>query len=236
MDSTRTYPRLLRRVRAVLIDSVIAIFVIFSWWMLLPFFEGHSVAAKLAYPLIAWLVLDPILVSRIGSTPGHYIMGLVVQNNKTSENIGLLRAILRSLLRTLTGWWSFIFVLATCRHQALHDVLVGTLVILRDPASLPKNECIDERALDARNFTYPSRVRRILIIFIYITLSFVAMVLVNTLLISESCLNEGNCRTLDAVFSYAVSILWFFSIGGAVVYGWRCHLFGARRKPIVNAE
>ena len=126
MDSIRIYSRLIRRIPAVLIDSVIAILVIYSWWMTLPFFDDQSAFIKLAYPFIIWLVLDPIMVSRAGYTPGHDVMGLMVQDAGSTKNIGLLRAILSAFLRALTGWWSFIIVLTTNKHQALHDLLVST--------------------------------------------------------------------------------------------------------------
>ncbi len=237
MDSIREYPRLIRRVRAVLIDSAIAIFVIYSWWMMLPLLEGYPVVIRLAYPIIVWVILDPILVSSAGYTPGHYAMGLRVQDAKTVNNIGLLRAILRSLFRTLTGWWSFILVLATKKHQALLDLLVGTVVVLCNPESLAQSERAFERSQDGNNFIYPSRVKRILVIVIYLILSFIAMVLLNMLCISEDCLNnQFHCSTLDAFVSYATSILLFLSVGGIIVYGWRCQLLGARKKPMVDTE
>ncbi len=252
MDSIRIYSRLIRRIRAVLIDSVIAILVIYSWWMTLPLFDDHSTFIKLAYPFIIWVVLDPIMVSRAGYTPGHYVMGLMVQDAGTAKNIGvmglmaqdagtaknigLLRAILRSLLRTLTGWWSFIFVLTTNKHQALHDLLVGTVVVLRNPETLPQSEHVAERLQDENNFIYPSGIRRIFVIVLYLILSANIIELLNALAILGVCTNESYCRDSKKIIPYVTSTLWFCSVVGIIVYGWRGQIFGARRKAIVSTE
>ncbi|MCP4271564.1 MAG: RDD family protein [Gammaproteobacteria bacterium] len=236
MESIRIYSRLVRRIRAVLIDSAIAILVLYSWWMTLPLFDDHSTFIKLAYPFIIWVVLDPIMVSRAGYTPGHYVMGLMVQDAGTAKNIGLLRAILRSLLRTLTGWWSFIFVLTTNKHQALHDLLVGTVVVLRNPETLPQSEHVAERFKDVDNFIYPSGARRILIIVVYIILSTNIIGLLNAWAISGVCINDGYCLALKEIISYVTSVLLLCSVVGIIVCGWRCQIFGARRKAMVSTE
>ncbi|MCP4325866.1 MAG: RDD family protein [Alteromonadales bacterium] len=238
MDPIRIYARLIRRIRAVLIDSVIAIFVIYSWWMTLPLFDDYSTFIKLVYPFIIWVVLDPIMVSRAGYTPGHYVMGLMVQDAGAAKNIGLLRAILRSLLRSLTGWWSFIFVLTTNKHQALHDLLVGTVVVLRNPETLPQSEYVVERPKDENKFIYPSGVRRIFVIVLYLILSANIIELLGAAVISGVCINESYsyCRASKEIIPYVTSALWFCTVVGIIVYGWRGQIFGARRKAIVSTE
>ena len=98
------YPRLIRRVRAVLIDSMLAILIVFTWWLSLPLLGSYPVAVRVAYPIVAWLILDPMLVSLVGASPGHYLMKLSVQSASSGRRIGILRAITRSLIKMLTGW------------------------------------------------------------------------------------------------------------------------------------
>jgi hypothetical protein len=94
MDDHNVYPRLLRRVQALLIDSFIFLFVILTWWLSLPFLQHYPAWVKLLYPTIAWLILDPILVSFTGGTPGHHMRNIVIQKSVSwpGQSIITLRA------------------------------------------------------------------------------------------------------------------------------------------------
>jgi type III secretory pathway component EscT len=102
MDEQTVYPRFLRRVQAGLVDSFIFFIVILTWWMILPFLEHYPVWIKLAYPAIIWLLLDPILVSLTGGTPGHHLRKISILSVKEGR-LGILRSVLRSLLKAATG-------------------------------------------------------------------------------------------------------------------------------------
>ena len=234
MESPPIYPRLIRRVRAVLIDSAIAIFVVFSWWYTLTLIGEAPGVIKVAYPLLAWVILDPVMVSRRGFTPGHYIMGLSVQNARTSGFISMPRAMLRLLVKALTGWWSFAFALMTERHQALHDILTESVVVLRDPSSMEGRERLSERKKDLSQFQYPSPVRRILVILAYTGLSYVVYLFVMVFSLSEACIVNYNCSKLDGTVSYLGVMAWFFSVAAICVCGWTSRLYGARRQTLAK--
>lgn len=236
MEAAVIYPRLVRRVRAALIDSVITVFIIFSWWLSLPLVVDYPAAIKFAYPLTAWFILDPLLVWRLGGTPGHYIMNLRVQCSRNAHNLGLLRAVLRSLLKILTGWWSFIFVLMTRRHQAFHDVLTFSIVTLRKPELLSKGERIHERSQDLANYRYPSVARRLLVMSAYLILSLVVYAVLISVTLTEECLNAERCHSLDETISAGLSIVWCLGVTAVLVYGWRSQIYGARRKAISESE
>ena len=236
METDQIYPRLLRRVRAVLIDSGIAIVVMFSWWLTLPLLEGFHWSIKLAFPVTAWAIFDPILVSTTGGTPGHHIMGLKIVSARTKHRIDIVRALIRSVLRGVLGWMSFILVLITKKHQAIHDLILNTIVILKSPETVRSNERLTERSLDYNNFVYPSSFRRLFVIVIYFVLSTLAYAVGNVAVLSESCLSGSICSQFDSAISRGASVLWLLSLGAIVVYGWRSELFGARRKPISNGS
>ncbi|MES9993984.1 MAG: RDD family protein [Candidatus Thiodiazotropha sp.] len=230
MEVEIEYPRLLRRVQAVLIDSVIFILVIFLWWAILPFLENHSAVIKLAFPLIAWTTLDPVLVATTGGTPGHHLRGIAVQTANTGHRLGIVRSLIRALIKLVTSWWTFIFVLTSKRHQALHDLAVSSVVILREPETLPASERMAERAHDSADYDYPSGIRRIIIIFLWIVFLTAALILLKTVLLSNDCLGGGACTTLDHAVVYLIDVIWFLALGATVVYGWRCKLPGARKR------
>lgn len=233
---TPGYPRLLRRVRAALIDTVLVALIVLGWWMSLPLVEGYSVFVTVAWPLSAWFILDPLLVWLAGGTPGHYFMNLRVLSAGSRQNIGLLRAIIRSLLKALTGWWSFIFVLMTRRHQAFHDLLSHSIVVLREPDLVAARERIPERTQDLDNYQYPSAVRRGLVMGTYIVLLVITVVVLSELTLSVPCLIRGRCGTLDDMVSIILSAGWFFGLALLLVYGWRSYLPGARRRRIERKD
>jgi len=229
-----SYPRLLRRVRAVLIDSFLIIMVIFTWWLSLPLLENAPIAVKLAYPVIAWLVFDPLFVSRLGGTPGHLLVGLRVVNAGEPRSIGIVRAILRTLVKTITGWWSFILVLMTQRHQAIHDLLSHTVVILNNPDSFPCRERQKERKPDLKRFQYPSKTKRVVVILMYVVSSIFTYGILVALLITQTCLGGRQCTGIDTMVFFVLGYAWFFAVAAILVFGWWSLLYGARRRPLVN--
>ncbi|MEJ2611504.1 MAG: hypothetical protein P8179_15825 [Candidatus Thiodiazotropha sp.] len=128
MNTTAEYPRLIRQVPAVLVDSLLLGIVVFSWWGILPAMDGLPVYIKVGYPIFWWFLLDPLLVTLTGETIGHRLRGLLVQRRLTPDRLGIIGSIVRAVLKVATGWWSFIFVLATQNYQALHDLTVGFVV------------------------------------------------------------------------------------------------------------
>ena len=236
MESVAIYPRLLRRVRAVLIDFVIAVLIVFCWFLLLPLMVDIPGPLKFSFLAFAWFVLDPLLVWRVGCTPGHYFMKLRIQHKASGANIGLLRAVIRSLFKAVTGVWSFILVLATKKHQALHDLLSNTTVVLKNPATVPEWERNKERLQDQGAYTYPSALRKCLVIFSYVVFFSLAFFALVGLFFSNECFLQNSCSEGEKIALMSLDWVWFFGIAILVVYGWRSRLFGARRQPREHGE
>lgn len=225
------YPRLLRRVRAALIDSVLLYVVaILFWMMLLPILDAFPAPVRIAYPVLAFFVLEPLMVSFTGGSPGHHLMGIAIHDSRTGSRIGVIRALIRFLLRTFLGWLSLILVLTTKKHQALHDLICRTNVVLLNPEGLPEREKHTERVTEDPRFKYPSRIRRMFVILLYIVLSLLAVSIASTLLISESCLWGSRCTPMEAITVLLINGAWILGVGSAVVFGWQARLFGCRRR------
>lgn len=139
------YPRLLRRVRAVIIDEVILLGMLAAWWFGLGIDPGMHLAAKLGSLLLVFVVVDPVLVAFTGGTVGHHLMGMKVRELARDARAGLGMATVRAVFRYGLGWASLIFILVTRRHQAIHDYASRTLVVLKDPARVPGTERLPER-------------------------------------------------------------------------------------------
>lgn len=140
------YPRLLRRVRAALIDSVVFTAILLAWFFSFGLLEDAHVAFKISLLTAAYLAVEPGLVSMTGGTIGHHVMGLRVRDAEADEPIGFFRATIRGLARSLLGLFSLLFMFVTRRHQAIHDYLSRSTVVIEHPDTLPAREKFQERA------------------------------------------------------------------------------------------
>jgi uncharacterized RDD family membrane protein YckC len=230
------YPRLLRRVRAFLFDSVIFIIVFYAWLAAMPAFEDAQPLLKISLLIIPIVILEPVLVAFTGGTLGHHFMGLRIRDASTDQNIGVFRAAARAVIRTFLGWLSFIFVLVTNKHQALHDYFTSTVVILRRPECLPSHERFVARAEDHAQYRYPSIARRAAVILVYVFLGFLALIALSMATLSETCLYGERCTLGERVVSQLLSILWLVSLGASIVLGWKGLLYGCRRSPLPRSN
>src|SRR5262245_39990274 len=169
------YPRVLRRVRAALIDSVAFVVLFYLWVFWAGLVENAHLVVKVA-PLVAgFLILEPGLVAWTGGSIGHHVMGLRIRDAVADHNIGFVRATVRAAIRVLLGWVSLVFIFLTRKHQAIHDYVSRTVVVLRDPAKVAEHERFAERVVVPEGFRLPSRWRRGGVIVLYGAISYVAV-------------------------------------------------------------
>lgn len=143
--SARMYPRLLRRVRAVIIDEVVLLAALAAWWWTVGMADGASTALKVGSLCLVFVIVDPVLVAWTGGTVGHHLMGLKVRSAARDARINPLLATVRALLRYLLGALSLLLILLTKKHQAIHDLATGSIVVLRDPQRHSGREKLAER-------------------------------------------------------------------------------------------
>ena len=92
---------------------------------------GRTVFA-LAY-LLLWLVVPLVMWATTGATPGKALLGLRVVTGDRERGIGFGRALLRLCGYMVSSIFAigFLMVAFTKDHRALHDHLVGTMVVRR---------------------------------------------------------------------------------------------------------
>lgn len=149
------YPRLIKRVRAVLIDSVLVPVTVFGTLILgdaLGVSHPFAKAMLIAAPIF---VLEPAFVAITGGTVGHHLMKIRVTRLDGAGKINILAATVRFIVKMLLGWMSFIFVLTTIKHQAVHDLIARSLVVHRDASGLPSYEVLPERKSDTEGYVLP---------------------------------------------------------------------------------
>ncbi len=230
LESDMRYPRLIRRIRALMIDSLILIGSICVWWLTIPYIVEASLIVKLGVPLLVLFILEPGLVAWTGGTVGHHIMGLRVQRAVSQANLGLVRATIRGVLKMLLGEFSLIFVLVTARHQAIHDSVTRSVVVLKNPAAVADYDRLEVRAEETTAYVYPSGFRRFVFIVLYFLLACLLLVVAMQLGLSRQCLLYERCTRVEYVASGLMGFAWFGVFGTIIVMGWRARLYGCRRK------
>ncbi|MEO6146868.1 MAG: RDD family protein [Sulfuriferula sp.] len=229
--TTITYSRLIKRVRAILIDSILLPIVVFGTLIIGGALDVAAQYGKAMLILIPILVLEPGLVAFTGGTVGHHMLGIRVVKRDGSGNINIFAATIRFVVKLVFGWLSFIFVLTTTKHQAVHDLLAGSIVVHKDPTGLPAYEILSERTGDSDAYIYPPGWRRIVIIALYWILATVALGIITNVVSTSDCTRMYRCTTIDHLLEMVLSIAWLVGLGWITVRGWSGKLYGCRRRP-----
>ena len=228
--SAVAYPRLIKRVRAVLIDSVVV-----------PVAAVAAVAAgylsgvtgiweRVALVAVPVLLLEPGLVAWTRGTVGHHLVGVQVTRSDGAR-LGFVAATLRAIVKYLLGWFSLIFVLTTEKHQAIHDLAVGSIVTHRDPGAQQAYDVLTERRIENPRFVYPSRLYRSAFILLYALALTLAIMVAARFAVSSECNTRGWCGTAESLLGLVLEVAWLVGIGAIIVLGWSGRLPGASRSP-----
>lgn len=227
------YARFSRRLRAMFLDWTLSLALVFGALMVASNVESDTLARVLGALVVLILVLyEPVLVSRVGSTLGHYWTNLrVVADN--GGNLSFPRALSRFALKSLLGWYSFLSMGATRRNQAVHDLLTRSTVQIRDPAQAGPSQFITERVESDRP-GMPSRFRRTVVTLAYLILCVIVFsialdVLVLAGVLSNACFSRGICTGGDRILDIVVGILYLAGLAYVIALGWRGRLLGARK-------
>lgn len=226
-----SYPRLIKRVRAALIDSVVLVIALFASFAMMHVLDISQSYAKILMILAPVFILEPGLVAFTGGTIGHHLMKLRVTKSNGTGNINIVLSVIRFITKFVLGWISFIFVLTSTRHQAAHDFFARSVVILKSPAGLPVYDVLSERKPADTEYLYPAPLLRALVIAAYWVLATAMLVLCTYVTSSEPCVRNNRCSGAEFLLHNALGIIWLVALGWITVKGWRGGLFGCRKKP-----
>ena len=226
------YGTLAKRIQALLIDAAIlsgglavillGVGSISSW--------PDNIRWVLVGALLAVLLYEPVLVARYGATIGHRRSNLRVVVGTHGGNPGFARALLRFVIKVAFGWATFVPMVLTLRHQALHDLVARTTVQIRDASRAVPGDYRLERIPDDPTRVLPSAPRRALVVLVYLVLATVVTLGGAGVLLPNDCFEWNQCtateRALLAVFDGA----WIASLVLLPLLGWRGRLWGARSR------
>ena len=233
-SDSQAYVRFTRRVQAVLVDSIIFMVVLAAALAVAIAFASDNIARIVGFTVAAtWLFYEPLLVSLTGGTIGHYLFNMRVVDDR-GGNVNFLKAVARVLIKSLLGWYSFVAMAMTYRHQAVHDLLTSSTVQIRDLAKAQPHHFRGRRKTISQVGT-PSLVRRSAIIAAYLLSCFVVFSLAMAFLapiglVSRQCIDGEPCSTTELIVLTMLWIAWAGTSIWTAVAGWQGRLLGARAE------
>jgi len=130
--SEEIYPEILDRVKAVVTDSVVIVAFIIIMTYTFSIFDTVPNNIRIITFVFIFVFYDPIFTSIFGGTIGHMTMGIRVKREKnTKKNIIFPLAIIRFIVKTFLGFISLFTVSGNPKAKAIHDYLVGSVVVFK---------------------------------------------------------------------------------------------------------
>jgi len=124
------YPGVFERVKAIMTDGIVIVVFMFLVSYIFSLFESVPDNARIIAFVFIFLLYDPIFTSLFGGTIGHMIIGIRVKRESNEQkNILFPLAIPRYILKVLLGWVSLLTVSGNEKRKAIHDFLVGSVVV-----------------------------------------------------------------------------------------------------------
>ena len=131
--TVENYAGVLSRVKSVVADSVVIMIFMFIVAYAFSAFEHVPDNARIIAFIFIFFLYDPIFTSLFGGTIGHFLIGIrVKRENNHKRNIILPLAIIRFFVKVLLGWISLLTFSGNKRRKAIHDYLVGSVVIYNE--------------------------------------------------------------------------------------------------------
>lgn len=229
------YGRFSRRLKAVVIDSVILTLALVAALFAAVAAGSDHVGRILGTTVAAvWLLYEPLLVSATGSTVGHYLTNLRVVDNRSHGNISFMKAVARAVIKAVLGIYSFVTMGVSLRHQAVHDLVTGSTVQIRDLGRARPRDYVTAGA-KLRDAAMPSTGRRIAIIAAYVVATDLVVVIAAGLLaatgsISPACLDDDWCSSSDNALVRGLGVAFVALPLLCIIQGWRGRLYGCRRR------
>ena len=120
------------RVKAVVTDSIVIVIFMIIVTYTFSIFENVPDNARIIAFVFIFFLYDPIFTSVFGGTIGHMMFGIRVKREKNQQkNILFPLAIIRFSVKALLGWISLLTVSGNKKRKAIHDSLVGSVVVYK---------------------------------------------------------------------------------------------------------
>lgn len=231
-DGSRVYARATPRLRALMRDLLVQ-FVIVVLLIVPATVQNNPDLLRILAPvcILAFVFYEPVLIALRGATLGHSAMNLRIVRAGDFGRVSFPRALLRTFVKWIFGLPSFIAMYFTAKHQAIHDLASGTVVVPSDPFRA-RPEWFDPARAEAAVFVLPGRARRALVILAHWLVWYVLFIAALVVIVPADCVDEWRiCRPFVRQLIAVSSLIW---VAGLIVLGfagWTGTLWGAQRQP-----
>jgi uncharacterized RDD family membrane protein YckC len=225
------FASLATRIKASIIDSIILMALFISIPMVIGAFSNSESTIKAVVMFAPLLLLEPFLVAYLGSTIGQFVFGIKIVRVDSRSNCPLFASFFRYLAKTVLGGVSLIYMLFSRKHQAIHDHLAGTIVLIsrkkleKNPALAKYGEA--EQTL-SREYIYPSSFRRFILFVVWYIFS--ANIIGTVTEIVATMAISGHAGRLPDFVDMLLSIVLAVVFIALAVLAAKGYLPGARRK------
>jgi uncharacterized RDD family membrane protein YckC len=225
------YARLSRRLQAAVVDAAVYLTMPAAAALVALVAADGRPHRTLTWALgVAAFLYEPLLVSWRGATIGHRSKGIRVLALATGRPPGFPRALGRFAAKVTTGLLTAPLVSLTPRHQALHDVLAGTVVEVREGPhgsvrrdAYPPGERAGRRPLTAQRMA-----RRVTLTAAWSLLLALSVAVVVDLAASEACTQARVCSGGEIAVLAMAGQAWAVTQYALVWFGLAGRLPGAR--------
>lgn len=121
------YPPLVKRIQALFVDSILILLLFSLSSVLLE--NGAATWLKVSIYVFAIFLYEPTLIAFTGNTIGQKLVGIkVVRHTQKMQNLSIIKALLRVIVKFLLGWISFLSITFNSEKRGLHDLASGSIV------------------------------------------------------------------------------------------------------------
>lgn len=230
------YATLPRRIKASIIDGMVLLTLMILSPVGISALLGRDTGANAVFMYMPPLLLEPLLISFFGATLGQYIFGIQVLRVDSGVKCPLAASFVRYFIKSFLGLFSMLYMLFSKKHQAIHDHVANTVVVLsrkkieRDPDFASYGESEQDLEADTA-YHYPSVIRRFSFFCLWavaagIFVGMAAEILALLFIPSYTMETEKLPQQIEVIINVIVCILF---VALAVLAAKGC-LPGARRK------
>jgi uncharacterized RDD family membrane protein YckC len=123
------YPTLSDRVQSTFIDTLLIVLMMF---VIAAVLERYSITEdwiRIVLFISIWCIYEPLCLT-LGYTLGNLIKGIRVRSaSNNNRRINFLQALMRYIIKLALGWISFLTIHSNSQRRAIHDLVVGSVMI-----------------------------------------------------------------------------------------------------------
>ena len=230
------YASLATRIKASIIDGIILITLFLSIPMIIGAFSNSDSSIKAIAMFAPLILLEPILVTFLGSTIGQYLFGIKVIRVDSRSNCSLFVSFFRYIAKTVLGSLSLVYMLFSRKHQAIHDHLANTVVLISQKKLEMNPQLFKHGEMEQtfnHDYTYPSAIRRFILFIVWYLLACIALgILVEIIAVAIIPGYTIDAGKLPEVVDNILSILLAIVFISLAVFASKGYLPGAKRKRL----